>query len=256
MSPVTWGAVRLVERSAMVYRRTWLILVSGFAEPLLYLLSIRLGLGQLVGEVDLGGGRTVSYSAFVAPALMASAAMNGAVYDSTFNIYFKLRHAKTYDAALATPLTTTDVAVGEIAWAMIRGLLYATAFAATIAAMGLAESWWLLAAVPASLLISLAFATMGMAATTFMRSWVDFEWVGAVTMPIFLFSATFFPVSSYGSWGWVVNASPLYHGVELIRAAHNGQWDATLPLHAGVLLVLSLLAARVVNRRLRRLLVV
>jgi lipooligosaccharide transport system permease protein len=256
MSPVTWGAVRLVERSAMVYRRTWIILISGFAEPLLYLLSIRLGLGQLVGEIDVGGGRTVSYSAFVAPALMASAAMNGAVYDSTFNIYFKLRHAKTYDAALATPLTTTDVAFGEIAWAMLRGLLYAAAFAATIVAMGLAESWWLLAAVPASLLISLAFATMGMAATTFMRSWVDFEWVGAITMPIFLFSATFFPVSSYGSWGWLVNVSPLYHGVELIRAAHHGHWDATLPLHAGVLVLLAVAAASVVDRRLQRILVV
>jgi lipooligosaccharide transport system permease protein len=256
MSPVTWGAVRLVERSALVYRRTWLILLSGFAEPLLYLASIRLGLGRLVGEVDMGGGRLVSYSAFVAPALMAAAAMNGAVYDSTFNIYFKLRHAKTYDAALATPLTSTDVAVGEITWAMIRGLLYAVAFAATITVMGLAESWWLLAAIPASLLISLTFATVGMAATTYMRTWVDFEWVGAITMPIFLFSATFFPVSSYGSAAWLVNLSPLYHGVELIRAAHGGQWDATLPLHAGVLMAISLAAAQVVNRRLRRVLVV
>ena len=256
MSPVTWGAVRLVERSAMVYRRTWMILVSGFAEPLLYLLSIRLGLGQLVGEVDAGDGRIVSYSAFVAPALMASAAMNGAVYDSTFNIYFKLRHAKTYDAALATPLTTTDVAFGEIAWAMLRGFLYAVAFAVTIAAMGLAESWWLIAAVPASLLISLAFATMGMAATTYMRSWVDFEWVGAITMPIFLFSATFFPVSSYGSAGWLVNVSPLYHGVELIRAAHSGHGDPTLVLHAGVLVAIALAGAWVVSRRMRRLLVV
>lgn len=239
----------------MVYRRTWLILVSGFAEPLLYLLSIRLGLGQLVGQVDTGG-RLVSYSSFVAPALMASAAMNGAVYDSTFNVYFKLRHAKTYDAALATPLTSTDVAFGEIAWAMIRGLLYAVAFAATIAAMGLAESWWLLAAVPASLLISLTFATLGMAATTYMRSWVDFEWVGAVTMPIFLFSATFFPVSSYGSVAWLVNISPLYHGVELIRAAHTGQWDATLPVHAAVLAAITVLAGQVVKRRFQGLLVV
>jgi lipooligosaccharide transport system permease protein len=256
MSPVTWGAVRLVERSAMVYRRTWLILISGFAEPLLYLLSIRLGLGRLVGDVDAGGGRLVSYSAFVAPALMAAAAMNGAVYDSTFNIYFKLRHAKTYDAALATPLTSTDVAVGEIAWAMLRGLLYAVAFALTLVALGLAESWWLLAGIPASLLISVTFATVGIAATSYMRSWVDFEWVGAVTMPIFLFSATFFPVSSYGSWSWLVNLSPLYHGVELIRAAHGGQWDATLPLHAGVLVAITLAGAQIVNRRLRHLLVV
>lgn len=255
MSAVTWGAVRLIERSAMVYRRTWIIMLSGFAEPVLYLMSIRLGLGSLVGDVDVGGGRMVSYAAFVAPGLMAAAAMNGAVYDSTFNIYFKLRHAKTYDAVLATPLRAADVALGEIAWAMLRGLLYAVAFAVTLTALGLAESWWLLAAVPASLLVSLTFATLGMAATTYMRSWSDFEWVGAVTMPIFLFSATFFPTSAYGSAAWLVNLSPLYHGVELLRAAATGRWDATLPLHAAVLVAVSVLATRVVMRRFQNLLV-
>jgi lipooligosaccharide transport system permease protein len=255
MSPATWGAVRLVERSAMVYRRTWIIMLSGFVEPVLYLMSIRLGLGRLVGDVDLGGGRVVTYAAFVAPGLMAAAAMNGAVYDSTFNIYFKLRHAKTYDAVLATPLRAADVALGEIAWAMLRGLLYAVAFAVTLTALGLAESWWLLAAIPASLLVSLTFATLGMAATTYMRAWSDFEWVGAVTMPIFLFSATFFPTSSYGSAAWLVNLSPLYHGVELMRAAATGRWDATLPLHAAVLAIVSALAARVVVRRFHNLLV-
>ena len=257
--PPLWRGVhrpqRLVERSALVYRRTWIIVVSGFVEPVLYLMSVRLGLGGLVGEVDLGDGRVVSYASFVAPALMAAAAMNGAVYDATMNVYFKLRYAKTYDTMLATPLEVGDVAVGEIAWAVLRGLLYAVAFAAALAVLGLAGSWWILAAIPACLLVSATFATVGMAATTYMRSWTDFEWVGAVTMPIFLFSATFFPTSSYGDAAWLVTLSPLYHGVELVRAAHGGRWDATLPVHAGVLVAVTLVAATVVQRRMARLLV-
>ena len=240
----------------MVYRRTWIIVVSGFVEPLLYLMSVRLGLGDLVGDVDLGNGRQVSYTSFVAPALMAAAAMNGAIYDATMNVYFKLKYAKTYDTMLATPLEVGDVAVGEIAWAVLRGVLYATAFALALGVSGLGGSWWILAAIPACLLVSAAFATLGMAATTYMRSWTDFEWVGAITMPIFLFSATFFPTSSYGSVAWVVNLSPLYHGVELVRAAHAGRFDATLPIHAGVLIGLTILAGIVVQRRMARLLVI
>jgi lipooligosaccharide transport system permease protein len=240
----------------MVYRRTWIIVVSGFVEPLLYLMSVRLGLGDLVGDVDLGNGRQVSYASFVAPALMAAAAMNGAIYDATMNVYFKLKYAKTYDTMLATPLEVGDVAVGEIAWAVLRGVLYAAAFALALGVSGLGGSWWILAAIPACLLVSAAFATLGMAATTYMRSWTDFEWVGAITMPIFLFSATFFPTSSYGSVAWVVNLSPLYHGVELVRAAHAGRFDATLPIHAGVLIGLTILAGIVVQRRMARLLVI
>jgi lipooligosaccharide transport system permease protein len=240
----------------MVYRRTWIIVVSGFVEPLLYLMSVRLGLGDLVGDVDLGNGRQVSYASFVAPALMAAAAMNGAIYDATMNVYFKLKYAKTYDTMLATPLEVGDVAVGEIAWAVLRGVLYAAAFALALGVSGLGGSWWILAAIPACLLVSAAFATLGMAATTYMRSWTDFEWVGAITMPIFLFSATFFPTSSYGSAAWVVNLSPLYHGVELVRAAHAGRFDATLPIHAGVLIGLTILAGIVVQRRMARLLVI
>ena len=125
---------RLVERNVMVYRRTWIVLVSGFFEPVFYLLAIGFGLGGLVGPVVLPGGQTVPYAVFVAPGLLASSAMNGAIYDSTFNIFFKLRYAKTYDAMLSTPMAVPDVAVGEIAWALIRGTLYAIGFLVAMAA--------------------------------------------------------------------------------------------------------------------------
>ena len=119
--PFAPRADRLVERNVMNYRRTWLVLVSGFLEPLFYLLGIGFGIGALVGTVTGPNGVTIPYSVFVAPGLLASSAMNGAIYDSTFNLFFKLRYAKTYDAILSTPLGINDIAVGEIAWALIRG---------------------------------------------------------------------------------------------------------------------------------------
>ncbi len=109
----------------MVYRRTWLVIVSGFFEPLFYLLGIGFGLGALVGAVTGPDGQPIPYGVFVAPGLLATSAMNGAVYESTFNVFFKLRYAKTYDAILSTPMGIDDVAVGEVGWSLIRGALYA-----------------------------------------------------------------------------------------------------------------------------------
>ena len=255
--PAVWRDIRrpqrLVERSAMVYRRNWLIILSGLFEPMLFLLSIRVGLSRLVGTVEVGG-RMIAYDEFVAPGLLAAAAMNGAVFDSTMNIYHKWKQAKLYDAVLATPLSAGDIALGEITWAVLRGMLYAAAFLVTMVAMGMVESAWIVLAVPTAALVGFAFAAIGMAATTFMRSWADFEYVPATTLPLFLFSATFYPVSAYGDWSWVVQLSPLYHGVELVRAANVGVAGWDLVGHVAVLAGLAAVGVTVAARRIERLL--
>ena len=244
---------RMLERHVAAYRRQWLIVVSGFFEPLFYLLSMRAGLGDLVGDVSFGG-QLVPYDAFVAPALMASSAMNGAVFDSTGNVFGRLKHMRIYDAALATPMTPVDVAVGEIGWALLRGQLYAIFFLAVMAALGLTASWWALLALPACMLIGLAFAGLGFVFTTYMRSWADLEIVTTLTMPMFLFSATFFPVAAYGSWAWLIQISPLYHGVALVRAANSGVWTSGIVGHVVVLSLISIVALSVAARRLDHLL--
>ena len=190
-------AVRLIERNLLVYRRTWIIIVSGFFEPLFYLLGIGFGLGSIIGAVTGPDGRPISYAAFVAPALLATASMNGAIFETTFNVFFKLRYQKTYDTMLATPLGVGDVALGEVIWAQIRGTLYAVGFMVIVFALGLAHSPLAVLALPASLLLGFAFSAVGMAATTFMRKWTDFDLVFMVTLPLFLFSATFFPLEAY-----------------------------------------------------------
>lgn len=248
-------AALLVERNLMVYRRTWIIIVSGFFEPLFYLLSIGVGIGALVGDVTGTGGRAVDYTTWVAPGLLASAAMNGAVYESTMNIFFKLKYAKTYDAVLATPVTVGDVATGEIAWALLRGAAYAVVFLAVMLAMGLVESWWAVLVVPGALLIGFAFAAVGMACTTFMRSWNDFDMVQLAVLPLFLFSATFYPLSVYpDALQVVVRLTPLYHGVALLRSLSLGTVGPGLLAHVAYLGAMGLLGLGVTSRRLAKLL--
>jgi lipooligosaccharide transport system permease protein len=254
--PAGAGLARtLVERNVRAFRHGWITLVSGFFEPVFYLFSLGIGLGALVGAVVTDSGVEVTYAAFVAPALLASSAMNGAVYDSTFNIFFKLKYAKLYDSVLSTPLGPRDVAVGEISWALIRGQVYAIAFFVVMLVAGLVESWWALLALPAATLIGFAFAAVGMACTTFMRSWVDFDYVQLAILPMFLFSATFVPLSEYPpALQWVVQATPLYHGVALVRDLMLGQVAAGVLWHVGYLVLMGLVGFVVAARRLERLL--
>jgi lipooligosaccharide transport system permease protein len=244
---------RMMERSLFVVRRSPIIYVSGFFEPLFYLLSIRIGFSELVGTVEVDG-QSVPYAAFVAPALMAASAMNGAVYDSTMNVYFKLRHARLYDAVLATPMTPGDVALGEIGFAVVRGLLYSVAFLVTMWAMGMVGSPWVVLAIPSCVLIGFAFAAVGMAATTAMRSWADFEYVTAITLPLFLFSGTFYPPGSYGNWGWVLQLSPLYHGVALVRGFNLGDLEWAMLGHAAFLAAMAAIGLAIASRRVSSLL--
>lgn len=248
-------AARLIERNVMVYRRTWIVLVSGFFEPVFYLLAIGFGIGSLVGAVTLPDGSHVRYAAFVAPGLLASSAMNGAIYDSTFNIFFKLRYAKTYDAMLSTPMGIPDVAIGEIAWALIRGTLYAIGFLVAMAILGLIESPLVLLAVPGAMLIGFAFAAVGMAATTWVRRWTDFDWIFVVTLPLFLFSATFYPIEVYPEpLRTLIGLTPLSQGVEMLRSFALGNVGPGLLGNVAYLVVMGLVGLVVVDRRLARLL--
>jgi lipooligosaccharide transport system permease protein len=244
----------LLQRNAIAYRDAWWVFVSGFLEPVFYLFSIGVGVGQLVSGFAYHG-HTIPYAEFVAPGMLAASAMNGALLDATFNFFFKLKYVKLFDQMLATPLTPYDVARGELSWSLLRGGIYALVFELVMLAMGLVHSWWALLAVPAALLIGLAFGACGMALTTFMRSWQDFEYVTLGTLPLFLFSATFFPLTVFPTWlQWVVQATPLYRGVVLIRELTTGvlTWESAASL---VYLVgLGVLGLAIVGRRLGRLL--
>ena len=245
----------VVERNVLSYRRRWGVFLSAFVEPFLFLFSIGIGVGQLVGELPGPGGDLVPYDAFVAPGLMAVAAMNGAIFDTTFNFFFKFKYARTFDAMLATPLGVGDVAAGEAAWALLRGGLNATTFLLAMLALGLVESGWAVLAVPGAILIGFAFAGAGLGLTTYMRSFVDFDYVNLAIVPLFLFSATFYPLDRYpDGLAWLVRCTPLYQGVALERALVFGDLRWSLLVHVAYLLTMGAVGVKVAGLRLRRLL--
>ena len=249
------GSAHLIERHARAYQHAWVMVLSGIFEPLFYLLSIGVGIGALVGPVAGPGGQPVGFTSFVAPALLATSSMNGAISDSTFNVFFRLKYAKLYDAALATPMRSGDIALGEISWALLRGGMYAAAFMAVMLVMGLMHSAWAVAALPGALLIGFAFAAAGMAATTYMSSWQHFEFVTLATLPMFLFSATFYPLSVYPRpVQIVVECTPLYQGVALLRGLTLGVVGPGLLWHVAYLAVMGLAALYLAGRRISRLL--
>lgn len=253
MSVLISRPAALVERNARAARRHWLTFVSGFFEPVFYLFALGVGIGALVGTIDVDGQR-LPYAVFVAPAMMATSAMNGAVMDATFNVFHKIKHDKLYHSVLTTPLGPRDVALGEISWALLRGAVYSVAFLLVASLAGFVVSWWAVVAVPACTLIGLAFASVGMAATTYMRSWNDADYVQLAILPMFLFSATFFPLSTYPDvLQWVVQATPLYHGVELVRGLTTGQVHAGLVVHVLYLASMGVLGLWATTRRIGRL---
>jgi lipooligosaccharide transport system permease protein len=249
------GARQIVAHNFLVYRRAWVVFLTGFLEPIFYLFSIGIGVGGLVGEFRLADGSLIPYAAFVAPALLASSAMNGALFDSTYGIFFRFKYDKLYDSLTATPITPAQIATGELTWALLRGTCYSVAFVGVMTAMGLVDSWWGLLTVPATMLIGFGFGGAGMALTTYMKSWQDFEYIQLAIIPMFLFSATFYPLSAYPQvLQWVVQATPLYQGVVLCRGLTTGDLGVQALLAVGYLLVLGGAGLWLASRRLAGLL--
>ena len=232
----------------------WLVMLSGFFEPIFYLLSMGLGLGALVGTITTEAGQEIPYAAYIAPALLAVAAMNGAIYDSTWNVFFKMQFAKLYEGMLSTSLGPLDVALGEILLALLRGALYAVGFMAVMQVLGLNLSWTALLALPAVLLIAFGFASFGMAVTSYMKTFQQMDWVNFVLLPMFLFSATFYPITVYPEpVQWVVQALPLWHGVELVRGLTTGALSVAMFGHVLYYVVMIAVGLVFTTKRLRAL---
>lgn len=256
--PDLWRAIRMVQRNLLLYKHIWMVLASGFFEPVFYLVAIGLGVGSMIPSVE-----GMSYPAFVAPALLASSCMNGAISDGFFNIFFRLHVQKTYEGVLATPMRVPDVAFGELLWALSRGALYACAFLVVIVVLGgvlgtpIVLSPLGVLALPGAVLAAASFSALALCATSFLRTWHDFDMVmGLAVMPMFLFSGTFFPIDRVplGARA-VIEVMPLYHGAAMLRQLTTGRVDWTLGLHVAYLVLVGVGGFVVAMRRLERALV-
>jgi lipooligosaccharide transport system permease protein len=246
----------VIERNVATLRSAyWVVMLTGFLEPVLYLFSIGVGVGALIGDLPLPDGRTVPYAAFVAPAMLASSAMTGALSETTFNFFGKMKFMKLYDGMLATPVRPIEIALGELSWAMIRGNIYAAAFLVIMVVMGLTTAGLAAVAFLCAALVGFAFGGLGMALSTYMRSWQDFDLVSSAQFALFLFSGTFVPAQSYPAvLRWLVEATPLYRSVDLIRATTTGSWSWLQLADVAYLVVLLAVGLAVAGRRMGKLL--
>jgi lipooligosaccharide transport system permease protein len=250
-SPRAGRARSMVERNVLIYRHTWLLLLAEIFEPLLYLLAFGVGIGALVGQVPGLADPSVSYPRFVAPALLATAAMNGAMNETTFNMFGKLKTDRTYESILTTPMTVRSVAIGEVFWALIRGTLVATGFLVVVTALGLVSTPAALLVLPAALLIGFAFASVGLLVVTLLRTWQDFQLIQLVMLPMFLFATTFFPLQVYPRpIQLLVECLPLYHAIELTRQPFLDDLGPGLLRPAGYLAVIGIVALALAVHRL------
>jgi len=240
-------------RNATMYRRTWTWnILPNFFEPVLYLVSIGVGVGAYIS--NMGG---LPYIEFIAPGLVCVAAMNGASFEVTYNIFVRMNYEKAYDAMLTTPIQPGDILAGEVLWAVTRSVVYGFCFFAVLSVARLAPlpySLWVLPVVP---LTGLLFSAVGLAFTLCIRVIEFFSFYFTLFLtPLFLFSSVFFPVEERLPSGllWVAEFLPLLHPVRLARAAFRGDmsiivlWDiAYIVLVAAVLLWFG---ARRMHRRL------
>jgi len=205
--------------------------------------------------VTLPNGQVVSYAAYIAPALLAVSAMNGAVYDSTWNVFFKMNMGgRLFQSMLTTSIGPLDVALGEIAFALLRGGAYAAAFLVIMQVFGLVLSPWALLTVPTVLLVAFGFASVGMAITSYMTTIQQMDVINTVLLPMFLFSATFYPITVYPQpVQWVVKAFPLWHAVELIRGLTTGALSGAMLGHVAYFVVMIAVGITFTANRLRAL---
>jgi lipooligosaccharide transport system permease protein len=246
-------ALAVWKRNAAMYRRTWKWnILPNFFEPVFYLFSIGIGVGAYISEI---GG--VSYIEFLAPGLVCVAAMNGASFEVTYNIYVRLIFEKAYDAMLTTPIEPDDVLAGEILWAITRACIYGGCFFIVLALFRLAPFPSSLAVLVVIPLTGLLFAAIGIVFSLRIPNIDLFSFYFTLFLtPLFLFSGVFFPLEERLSepWLWVAEALPLLHPVRLARNAFNGDfpvlifWDLGYTLGASILLLAW--ARRSVRQRL------
>jgi lipooligosaccharide transport system permease protein len=248
-------ALKLFHRNLLAYKHYWVAFISGFFEPLFYLVAVGFGVGQFVETVPYGNG-DLEYAVFLAPGLLAAATLNGAVFDGFFSPFFKLNWMRTYEGIFTSPVGIADIAVGEILWALMRGTIYGAGFLMVMLALGLIHSAWALLALPAVMLSAGALSAGAMVVTGVTKEISSLEKVMTlIVFPLFLFSGTFFPVSLYPSYlRPVVMTTPLFHSASLLRDLTTGLVTTGTVGHVAYLAVMSVVAAglavRLMNRRL------
>lgn len=241
LASISLRCLRVWQRNFGIYRQNWQIsFIPPLLEPLLYILAFGLGLAVLVGELQLAG-RPLSYTQFIAPALVSVAIMYNAFFETSYNSFVRMYYQKTFDALLATPLNLEEIIFGEMLWAATKAVIATLLMGLMISLFGLFDYPGALLLIPLALLGGLLFAAFGMICTALVPGIEHFNlpiFIGIT--PMFLFSGTFFPLQNLPGWAQgVAQLLPLTHLVALVRGCALHLWSGWLWLSLLYLLVVT-----------------
>ena len=220
-------------RHFLVWRKLALPSILGnLGEPLIMLFGLGYGLGAVMG--DIGG---TPYFAFLAAGFVASSTMYAATFETLFSAFSRMHVQKTWEAIVNAPMTLDDVLLGEYMWAVTKALAAGVCMLAVIALFGYAKSVLAIAAIPAAVLVGLAFGGVGLCVNAVANGYDFFSYyMTLVLTPMMMFSGVFFPVDQLpDAVKAVAMVLPLYHGVEIVRPLLLGTFPPNLMLHVAVL---------------------
>jgi lipooligosaccharide transport system permease protein len=243
-------AAAVWKRNALVFSKLWKgALLPTFLDPFFYLLALGFGLGTYIAH----GINGVPYKEFVAPGLIASAAMWSAAFETTYNVYFRMNELRLYDNVLSTPVEPQDLVAGDIAWSSTRATVYGIVVLIVVAAVGLVSSPWAILIPPFVLLGGMCFSVIGYTFTSLIPKIDLYSYFFTLGVtPMFLFAGIFFPFNQLPGWVEVVAwFTPLYHLVEITRGLATGPDAVQILIHTAWLAVVTALLFPIPVRALR-----
>jgi len=243
-------ALAVWSRNAQVFSKLWKgALLPTFLDPFFYLLALGFGLGTYIAH----GINGIPYKEFVAPGLIASAAMWSSAFETTYNVYFRMNELRLYDNVLSTPVEPQDLVAGDIAWSSTRATIYGIVVLIVVAAVGLVSSPWAILIPPFVLLGGMCFSVIGYTFTSLIPKIDLYSYFFTLGItPMFLFSGIFFPFNQLPGWVEVVAwFTPLYHLVEITRGLATGPDAVSILIHTAWLAVVTTLLFPIPVRALR-----
>ncbi len=231
------GTYRVWNRDFFYYKKYFMQAVFwNFTEPLLSIVAFGFGLGYFVGKID-----GVPYMLFLAPAILATTAMQGAVFEATYSSFTKLRIQKTYETIMMTPVSVEDVVAGEIFWAATKSFFSVLGVFVVLLVLGFVPHWEALFTLPVLLLLCWCMSAMSMVVTSHARDYDSFTYYFSLLVtPMGLLTGTYFPLDRFPHWAQVAAwFLPLTHGVVVARDLYLGTWHEELWLHLGLLFLMS-----------------
>jgi len=250
MKTPSYRSLRVWQRNRDVFFKLWHTEVPGFfAEPVLILLAMGVGLGTYV---VLGG----SYLEFIAPGILAAYAMFSSASECTYGSFVRMKYQRTFEAIIATPVNMEDVVAGEIFWGATRSLLTTLAILIVIAAFGLVHSPWALLTIPISVLAGLMFSSIALVVTSVAPTIYTFNYFFTLFItPMFFFSGVFFPLDAFSptvqKLCWISPLTPVANLSRALVSGHpgDGAWWG-LAIIIGLTAVFFPLALFMMRRRL------